>query len=166
MAEVYVRNSLNPHKLIKVGISFIQTVDYSRHDGELIWALEVGTPEPHYNGGKITPVYVTNFNLHDIDKEIEQAVTEVSSKVDWGSLESDVEPPYINVLSPTNYIVDMTCAVDFILKEVLPSAGIDEDSISVEVNGIDVSEELYITGDPFEYRVIWHPKRKVFDTYV
>lgn len=167
MAEVYVKNALNPHKVIKVGVSFTQTVDYNTHDGDLIWALEVGTPEPHYEGGKIPPVFITDFDLDNLDEEISRAIGRVSSKVDWGLLEEDVEAPFVeSVEQPTSYIVDMNNMLDVIIKEALPSSGIDKDSINVKVNGIDVSDELLIHGTPFKYRIIWHPKIKVHDTYL
>ena len=166
MAEVYVRNSLNPYKVVKVGISFIQTISKNRYDGELIWVLEVGTPELDFYGNKIPPTYINNLNLRNIDKEIENAVRFISSKVDWGFLEYDNKPPFVDSLAPVLYKVDMSASVDLVLKETLPSSGIDKDSINIEVNGFDVSDELSIYGNPFEYRVIWHPKIKVFNTYV
>ena len=45
----------------------------------------------------------------------------------------------------------------------MPSAGIDIDSITMTVNGFDVTNELEIIGDPFDYSITWRPFLRIFD---
>jgi hypothetical protein len=56
--------------------------------------------------------------------------------------------------------------VEFTITDREPSSGIDLSSLKVEVNGIDVTDELGIYGNVFEYRVMWHPKLKFYKTFI
>ena len=162
MAQVFVKNSLNPFKVVKVGVSFVQVVDSKAGKMDYIWALEVGTNELDTEGKKIPPYYITDFSLERVDEEINKGVSKVCSKIDWGLLQEDNDPPFITDVLPKKYLVDMMNSVEFTVKERSPSSGIDLSSLRVEVNGIDVSDELGIRGNVFEYRVTWHPKLKQF----
>ena len=166
MAQVIVKNSLNPHKVVKVGISFIQVVSKGVSKGDSIWVVEIGTTELDINGNKIPPYYIDNLSLERLDHEINKGVSYVCSKIDWGELLEDKDPPLIRDVLPRQYIVDMMNSVEFTVKEREPSSGIDRSSITVEVNGIDVSDEIGVYGNVFEYRVIWHPKLKVFSKFI
>lgn len=166
MAQVVVKNSLNPNKVVKVGISFIQVVAKDISEGDAIWALEIGVNELDVHGKKIPPYYITDLDLERIDDEIREGVGYVCSKVDWGNLLNDTIPPVIKSVLPNKYIVDMMNTVEFTITDREPSSGIDLSSLKVEVNGIDVTDELGIYGNVFEYRVMWHPKLKFYKTFI
>ena len=166
MAQFLIRNSLNPHKVVKAGVTLTQYVDYKSHDGEPIWLLAVGTDELDKDTGKkINEVYANLTSLDDIDGEIEKLVTKISERIDWGDLEEDARAPYVDEVYPVDYIAKMEDPVEFVIKEILPSAGIDLSTLKLTANGLDITDELEITGNPYEYRLKWRPKVKVYGYY-
>ena len=52
------------------------------------------------------------------------------------------------------------------IEELHPSTGIDRSSIRMTINGIDVSDDLSIFGDEFDYEVRWRPPYRVFEQFV
>jgi hypothetical protein len=168
MAQFLIRNSLNPYKVVKCGITFEQVIPKGI-EGEPIWVVELATDEPHKNGGVIPPEFINLVSLNNLDEEIQQAVETISSKIDWTPLEDDLRAPFVESCYPSTYEVDITSYVEIIIKDLLPSAGIDVDSISMTITAdgmdFDVTNELEITGDPFEYTVKWMPFMRVRDEY-
>lgn len=165
MAEFLIRNSLNPHKVVKCGVTLTQYVDYKNHDGEPIWLLAVGTSEKDKNGNAISEVYTNLTSLDTIDKEIELLVSKISKQIDWGTFDDDSHPPFVDSVYPVNYIAKMEDPVEFVIKELMPSTGIDLDTLKLTANGIDITDELEITGNPYEYHLKWRPRIKVYDFY-
>ena len=165
MAEFLIRNSLNPHKVVKCGVTLTQYVDYKKHNGEPIWLLSVGTSEPHKDGGSINDVYTNLTSLDTIDKEIELLVSKISKQIDWGELIDDAHPPFVDSVYPVEYIAKMEEPVEFVIKEFMPSTGIDLDTLKVTANGLDITDELEIKGNPYEYHLKWRPRIKVYDVY-
>ena len=43
-----------------------------------------------------------------------------------------------------------------------PSMGIDINSVQMYVNGFDVTSDLRIRGDEFEYEIEWRPPSRVY----
>jgi len=163
MAEFIVRNSMNPHKAVKFGITYRQLVDKSNYDGELMWVLEIATDEPDVTtSGVIPPYFVTLVDLEDIDEEIEKAVVAISEKIDWTPLQSDVRPPFIDSIYPDMYITGIHSNVKVTIKDLHPSAGIDIDSIQMFINDIEVTPDLLFTGDEFDYMVEWRTPTRVY----
>lgn len=161
MAQFLIRNSLNPQKVVKCGITFEQ-VTPTNYEGEPIWVIELATDEPHKNGGSIPPAYINLTSLDNLDEEIEKAVEIISDKIDWTPLEIDDRPPFVESVYPDSYEVDIESRIEIILKDLLPSAGIDIDSISMTINDLNVTSELEITGDPYEYTLKWNPFMRVY----
>jgi len=161
MAQFLVRNVLNPQKVIKCGITFEQITPKNR-EGESIWVVEIATDEPHKDGGGIPPEFINLTSLDNLDAEIEEAIKAISVQVDWTPLESDPRAPVVEECYPSDYEVSIESRVKIVLKELLPAAGIDIDSIQMTVNDSDVTSELEITGDPFEYTLKWNPFMRVY----
>ena len=162
MAYFQVRNSLNPSKVIVCGITYKQIVPKGS-DGEAVWVIEVATDEPHITtSGTIPPHYITVTDELDLDLEIEKAVAEISKQVDWEPLAADTRPPFVNSVQPDTYIQQIHENVIVDIVDLHPSLGIDIDSIEMTVNDIDVTDDLRITGDEFEYRVEWRPPSRVY----
>lgn len=163
MADFLIRNSLNPGKVVKAGITFQQLVPKGGA-GELIWVVEIATDEPHKDGGSIPPEYINLTTLDNIDEEIQIAVAALSEKIDWTPLDDDTREPIVSSCYPSSYIADIEDDVVIVISEILPSAGIDIDSITMTINDMDVTSELEITGDPYEYEVKWKPPIRIYDT--
>lgn len=166
MARYILRNSLNPHKAVECAITFRQ-VTSKNQDGEPIWVLEVGTAEPHKDGGVIRPVFINLRSLDNLDEEIAKATGTIAAQVDWLPLDPDIRGPvaYYNYPEDGAQSVGLNATVEVVLKDILPSEGIDISSIEMTVNGFDVTNELSIDGNVFEYRIKWNPFLRVPDTY-
>jgi hypothetical protein len=100
-----------------------------------------------------------------LGEEIKEAVENIAAKIDWTPLIDDTRVPYVDSIRPSDYEVELETSIEIVLKEILPAAGIDIDSIIMTVNGFDVTDELEITGDPYEYKVIWNPTMRVTEEY-
>lgn len=166
MAEYTLRNSLNPNKVVKCSITFRKLTNKDER-AEPVWLIHIDTDEPHKNGGIITPVFIQLANSDNLDLEINHATERIAEQVDWGELQEDLRSPIISIIEPNNDLenISIESKVIFDIEELLPSAGIDLDSITMSVNGTDVTEELDISGDPYQYRVIWKPFKRVLDYY-
>jgi len=165
MAVYIIHNSLNPGKVVKVSVTFRKQV-LKGHEGDPIWIIEATTSEPDQSGNDITPEYIYLTNLDNLDEEMERVSNNISGQIDWTPLSDDTRAPYITEHSPIQIIdVSIESDVVVVMKESLPSAGIDINSINVTVNGHDVTTEAEITGDPYEYRVEWEPFMRIYDEY-
>jgi len=162
MAYFQVRNSLNPHKVISCGITYKQVVPKGG-EGEAIWVVEIATDEPHKNGGKIASYFINVTDELNLDLEIEKAVADISRQVDWEPLNEDTRPPFVNSVHPDSYIQGINENVEIGIIDLHPSYGIDIDSIEMTVNGIDVTNDLIIRGDEYEYRVEWRPPARIYE---
>ncbi len=167
MAEYLLRNTLNPNKAVKCTITFRQIVNKGE-EGEPVWLIEIGTVEPHKTGGIIPPVFIHYTTSSNLDAAIKEATEKIAEQIDWENLITDLRPPFVIYSFPeidrvkkvgiyTSVIVD--------IQDILPAAGVDPNSIEVTVNDIDVSNEISLEGDPYQYRIRWDPKVRVYDYY-
>lgn len=164
MAYFTVRNSRNPHKAISCGITYKQVVDKNSHNGEPIWVIEVATDEPHVTtSGTIPPYFITVTDELDLDLEIEKAVSAISAQVDWTPLLDDIHPPEVEWFEPTTYEAKIIDDVRVSIIDRHPSLGIDIDSIQMFVNDIEVTDDLRISGDEFNYILRWIPPAIVLE---
>jgi hypothetical protein len=161
MAQFLIRNSLNPQKVVNCGITFEQVTAKGSYSGEPIWVIELATDEPHKDGGSIPPEFINLTSLDNLDEEIEKAVEIISAKIDWTPLEEDLRAPFVESCYPSTYEIDIDSSVEIVLKELLPAAGIDISSITMTINDFNVTSELEITGDPYEYTLKWIPFMRV-----
>jgi hypothetical protein len=167
MAEYLLRNTLNPNKVVKCAITFRQMVD-SKSDGELIWLIEIGTVEPHKDGGKILPIIIHHTSTANLDSEIKKATEKIAEQINWGNVITDLRPPFVTYSYPKidqTTKIDINTSVVVDIKDILPAAGIDPNSIQVVVNDIDVSNDIFLDGDPYQYRIRWSPKLRIYDNY-
>ena len=166
MAEYLLRNTLNPNKVVKCGITFRKLTNKGEK-GEPAWLVQVSTEEPHKNGGKIPPVFIHLTTLDNLDLEITGVTEEIASQVDWGPLLLDARAPIVSFIEPVGDLSDVPIysSLKFEISELFPAAGIDIDSIEVIINGVDITSELNIIGDPYVYNVNWGPFKRVLDYY-
>jgi hypothetical protein len=102
-----------------------------------------------------------------LDEEIREATEEIAKQIDWLPMDTDARPPFVSYTSPANgdASASIYSNVTIDITDLVPSAGIDVDSIEITVNDTDVTNEAEISGDPYEYRVIWKPSIRVLDYY-
>lgn len=167
MAVYLLRNSLNPNKVVCCTITFRQLIDKG-DNGELSWLVEIGTKEPNKDGTGIIPLeYIHYNNANNLDEAIREATERIAQKVDWELEDNDLRPPYVYYSEPAinEDLVNIYSDVLIDIKDVLPAAGIDINSIEMTINGIDVTEEIEISGDPYFCRVRWWPRIRILDYY-
>lgn len=164
MAYFTVRNSQNPGKAVTFGITYRQLVDKNSQDGEAIWVLEVATDEPHVTtSGTIPPYFINLTSTDDVDEEIDKAVVALSSQIDWSPLSPDTRAPFVDSVAPSTYIAQIHENVQLNILDLHPSAGIDINSIEMTINDIDVTSDLLITGEEFDYDVEWRPPSRIYE---
>ena len=165
MTDFLLRNSLNPYKVVNCTITF-RKITNKGEEGQPVWLVQIATLEPHKDGGEIPPVFIHYTSSDNLDEAIREATTTIAAQVDWEPLLEDVRPPFVTVSSPTEgEEVSIYSNVTVIIKDLLPAAGIDLSSIEMTVNGFDVTSEIEVSGDPYEYTVEWKPFMRVLDTY-
>lgn len=162
MAEFFIRNTLNPNKVVKCDLTFRQVVPKD-YEGEPIWIAELVTQEPHLNGGVIRPVYINLVDLDDLDSEVTEAVETISAQINWLPLDDDARAPIVTSYHPVGSSVSIEDHVIINLEELFPAEGIDLSSLTMTINGFDVTPELIIEGDPYAYNVKWKPFKTVYD---
>lgn len=168
MAQFIIRNSLNPSKVVRLGATFEQLV-VKGSEGDHLWLVEVATDEPHKNGGEIPPEFINLTSLDNLDEEMQKVIEIISNKIDWTPLEEDIRPPIVESCHPSDYTTSIETNIAIVLKDLLPATGIDVDSIEMIITTDDkdfnVTSELEITGDPYEYIIGWKPFMRVYDEY-
>ncbi len=170
MAEFYVHNSLNPNKVVKFNITFRYFVIKGTR-GEYMWTLEIGTTHPDINGDSISPARVHNISAEDVNEIIEEALAGLCAQVDWTPLMVDRYAPHVDYTNPIDGETDASLGtiVTIRLKDRLPSAGIDLSNMKIilnnEVQDFDITSEVTIEGDPYEYILRWEPELRVQSRY-
>jgi len=170
MAEFYVTNSLNLNKAVKFNITLRYFVLLGEK-GDHKWVLEIGTTHPDINGDRIIAKKTHNISAENLDQVIQEGVAELCSQVDWSPLVQDKIKPYVDSSTPEDGDTDVSIWTDvyITIKDNLPSAGIDLSNMTITLNNsmetLDITNEVVITGDPYEFNLRWTPPLRVFDTY-
>lgn len=167
MAYFHVRDSLNPYKVVKFSITLNQYA-LKGWAGDNVWTAEINTLEPSttVSGGEMRSRFIHLRTLENLDEEIEKVANDMCQEIDWQPRIQDVYSPYIEDYFPSRNAtnVDIDSRVSITVKESLPSAGININSIEATVNGVDVTSELQTTGNPYEYTIKWKPSLVVRET--
>lgn len=169
MAEFFVYSSLNKNKAVKFNMTLRYFV-LSNSEGDHKWTLEIGTTHPDKNGNKLPSKRIYEVNINVLDEVIEKAVAELCSQIDWSPLANDVEAPYVSYNSITDgSTVPIDSFMKLKVKEDLLSAGIDLSNMKVILNNgmidFNITNEVTIEGDPYEYVLEWKPSRVVKKRY-
>lgn len=170
MAEFYVRHSLNSKKTIKFNVTLRYLVPAGEH-GDHKWVLEIGTTYSGSSGDSIVPKKIYLTSLNNLDEVIEYNTIELCKQIDWGPFVDDKDAPYVYSSYPSDGAsnVPITSSVEIIIKELLPSSGIDLSNMKVTLNNgmtnIDITSDIDVGGDPYEYSIKWAPSKVVYDTY-
>lgn len=165
--EVYVQNSLNYTKAVKFNISLRYFV-IKGEKGEHFWTLDIGTTHSGIGGVKMNRK-IHNVSADDLDGVIENVLSDFSSNIDWEPLVDDNEAPYVLSFSPVGDDASIGSSVFITVKEDLPSSGIDLSDMKIIFNNgvseFDITSEVDIRGDPYEYLIKWNPVDRVYDYY-
>lgn len=170
MTDFYVRNSLNYNKTVKFNITLRYFVPKGEK-GDYKWILEIGTTYPDVNGDPISSKKIHAISADNFDEIIEDGLADLCSQIDWLPLSEDKESPYISSETPSDGDTDVNIYSNIIvnLEDALPSAGMDLSSMKVILNNsmvdFDITNEVEVDGDPYEYELKWIPPLRVFDTY-
>lgn len=162
MAELFVRNSLNSRKSVKINIALREFI-LSGEEGDRKWVLELGTHEPTASGINILPEVIYNISESNIENEVENAIARICSQIDWSDFEIDREAPYMYYSFPTGDNVPIKSVIRMTIKDDLPSSGVDLSEMIVTFNNgdvdFDITSEIEISGDPYEYKLFWPPPK-------
>lgn len=156
---------MNPNKVVRFDVTFEQVVT-PEADGDSLWVIEVNTTESAIDGTTIMPEFIHLRTLENLDEEIENVVNNICKQIDWSPTIPDTEGPFVSDYFPEDLDnVDIDSSIFVTITEALPSAGIDLSSITATLDGFDITSELEIEGDPYEYEIKWKPSLVVYDTY-
>jgi hypothetical protein len=169
MAEFFAHNSLNPNKSVRFNITFRYFV-IEGEKGEHMWTLEIGTTHPDINGDNISAARAHNISAANFNNVIEDVLVELCAQIDWSPLSNDRTSPYVDMAVPADgTIVSIESSVHVKLKDKLPSSGIDLSSAKIilhaGVTDFDITSEITIDGDPYEYDLYWSPPLRVYSRY-
>lgn len=168
MAELYVKNSLNSQKYVRFNVSLVEYV-LTTTEGDSKWTLEIGTTYPSASGTTIPPKIIHSVSETNIDKEVQAAVSELCTYIDWTVLEDDNDPPVLLSTLPAGQNVYIRSQVEVIVKDNLPSSGIDLSEMKVVLNNgvqdFDITNDVVLIGDPFKYWISWKPDQVVHKRY-
>jgi hypothetical protein len=168
MAEFYVQNSLNSEKSVKFNITLRYFVT-AQSRGDHQWVLEIGTTYSGADGNPISAKKVLPISVEDFDEAIESSVASMCSGIDWSPFAEDKEAPYVYAYLPVSSGVSIGSNMELVLKDLLPSAGIDLSAAKVTLNNsmvdFDITNEVQIEGDPYEYVIRWNPPGRVYSRY-
>ncbi len=162
MAEVFVKHTLNPHKTIKFNLNLRDYV-IKGEEGEYKWVLEIGTTALTASGTKTPVQYIHKVSEDSLEDEIEAAISRMCSLMDWTEFDVDRYPPWTEYFYPQGDNVPIRSVVSFKVVEKHPSSGIDLSNLNVTFNNgdvdFDITSEMDITGDPYEYTISWVPPK-------
>lgn len=169
MAHIFVKNSLNTDKAVKLNVTIPYIYDVSSHSVKFV--VETATTYLTGSGTRIPPVYLDKSHPgSNLSALIDESVSEIVSNIDWAPLLADNVSPYVSSFFPTNeepVSIDSTFNINIV--DDIPSAGIDmSEAVICLNNGIstyDITEECSIKGDPFRYSIEWKPTSKVYKKY-
>jgi len=168
MAEFYVSNSLNSEKAVKFNITLRYFVT-TQSKGDHKWVLEIGTTYSGADGNSISAKKVLLIDVEDFDAIIEDSVASLCSGIDWTPLAMDGESPYVYECIPISSGVSIGSNISFTLNDLLPSSGIDLSAVKVTLNNsmtdFDITGDIQIEGDPYEYTIRWNPPGRVYSRY-
>lgn len=109
----------------------------------------------------IDPIYLYETNVNGFLKALPKAVAAICSQIYWGESRSDEKSPYVEYYGPVGYNVSLFSSVIVGITDPFPSNGINADSITMSVNGFDVTDDIILDGTFNEVVVSWSPKKRV-----
>lgn len=129
------------------------------NDGELIYILILETSVLDINLNKIPPIYINNITKSTLQEELQNGLTLLAQKINWGLLEEDIYPPIIESINIPNNSVDVPIDsyINIDILDPLPASLIDNSTIKLIVNNIDITKDLKIIEKNNRVSIKWYP---------
>ena len=169
MAHIFVKNSLNNLKTVKIDINLV-TLATNTSSGDPIFLIEAATTYPSISGTKIRPTYADKTIIaKNLDTLIDSLVGKIAAQIDWAPLSKDAQAPRIAEAKPLGTNVPIEANVHITIEDIIPSAGIDMSTATIIINNgvqdFDITNECKISGDPFKYYIEWNPSLREYKKY-
>lgn len=164
MVRINLKHSKSPNGLLIPITVNIEHLDLNHSpDGELVFVITFETGALDKNGQRIQTVIIENVERNSIKREIQRGITLIGDQIDWKNLEDDTNAPKIDYISPEPNSTDVSIDSHVVLKirDSFPTSGIDPDSIKLKINGIDITDQLRLSGGDSEYFIRWIPTKLV-----
>ena len=173
MANFYVTNSFYPNnpQLFTITIKQVvkklgepSTAFYRDNRGELYWEVCIATSAITAAGAPLGTMWAdikgSEITVHEL---ISNKINEMCAEIDWTNegeytIDQDRYAPRVVSQYPVAGQTDVPLGstINFVIKDFLPSSGIDISTLSFKVRGIAVSPT--VTGNPFQYTISYTPK--------
>lgn len=178
MANFYVTNSKFPANPQLFTITLNKIVPLEPEDnpnvspqysaGESFWKVFIYTSGKDNVGEDLPPVVADVVGSSEtVDEFIERAVADFCAQIDWSQQgqfnpETDKNAPTLVEQFPAPNQIDVPISSPVVLrvKDLLPGIGINPNTVSMKIDGFDVSPD--VTGNKFDYTFSFSP-RPVFN---
>ena len=149
------------------GVEFPNLID---PEGDGIWLLTVSTTERDSAGDLIPTEIINLVSKSTVHLELEAALGRIGSKIDWGPLSPDIQPPRLFSITPgLEETDDVSIASNIILRlqDPLPAAGMDLSTLNIRLNdfpivtsGVTVPDNnVQFQGNIFDLTITHRPER-------
>lgn len=155
-------NAKNPNGIrVPVTVNIIHQDDVSSNDGELLFMLLFAAGVRSNTGGTVRDHVVRDVSQSSILEEINKGLAHIGSQINWGAIEADVYPPLIKTISPYNgeQAVSIFSNISVTLRDEFPLSLVDQSTIRLYANNIDVTSEIQLKERSNEINLVWTPKR-------
>jgi len=135
-----------------------------------MWSLEIGSVHPDANGNPIGGKKIHNIAAKNLDEVIETALADLCALISWYPLVSDKEAPFVDNFSPAGNDISISSDVRIVIKDLLPSAGIDLSNMKVILNNsvqdFNITNEMELVDFYYsECTLKWVTPLRVYSTY-
>ena len=165
MAVYYVTHHLYPENA-QAFLTDVQQIATAQSGGELLWHIVIYTSGLDSNGDSLGPYYLNEYSsIETLDELITDKIAEIGELIDWsrswyatGYTEgSDRVPPQIAWQYPTDGQTDVPIesVISIRLREILPSNGMDLNSVYMKVNDITVTPD--VSGNKYDCLATFKP---------
>ena len=174
MANFYITHHFYPDnpQFFTINISQVVKIEgepdtdfHEDHRGEHYWEISIYTTAIDVSGESLDASWIDEFEDEDaIDVAVAGKLEYICSLIDWSSAgefdeQMSTNVPFISSQSPASNETDVVIwsTMRVVIKENLPSSGLDIDTLVFKVKGIEVSPT--VVGNPYEYVVTYSPQR-------
>lgn len=163
--KVLLKDASNPNSGVVVPVTVtVRDMDL-RHsqDGEVVYVLEFVCGAIDANGDRIHTVVIEYVTETNVKNQIKEGLAVIGRQINWPDPQADTDAPRILEIVPSDGEVDVSINehIRVKLRDYFPTTGIDPSTIKLRVNGIDVTDDLHISGEDTEYRIRWVPVQKL-----
>lgn len=149
------------------GIDFTNLLD---PEGNKIWLLSLATTEKDSLGNTIPTEIINIIAKNTIHLELEAALGRIGTKVDWGILSADTQPPRLFSITPgldETENVSISSNIVVRLQDPLPAAGMDLSTLNMNLEGFPVvlsgvavsGTDVTFQGNIFDLTITYRPPR-------